>query len=607
MVRWLFAAWMVVGCAPALEGEGLVGDGALNPFPTVLHMVDGRVALPDTLPRAIDGTPLPVDRVAWRTGFSPVQVSYARLPDVDASALPGWRDAQAGEGGVLLADLTAGVFLPVMAELDAAEDAADAPSLLIRPLAAIPDGHRAAVVVTTDAAPRPARFDALLRGRAPEDLRDVRDHFRDLVDALGALGVNPDRIALAWDYPVENGTRPTKTAVAGRGAPGAALLSRVRALDDGDRVAPHTWRAADGNFETPWVLDEDEWLAMDATGAVTRQGARRVPLYVHIPESVKDAPAGTVPVMVYGHGIFGKPELYLDDMNDDDGVLALAEEAGVIVVATRWYGMSADERIDALGVAQDFGKLPIVTDRLVQGIVQTRALIDLVVDGDLLDDPVLAGASGQKLGDPSRVVYYGISLGGIEGAVLVGGGAPVDAAVFHVGGGAWSTMLERSSQWVAFDLFIDIAVPDPADRQLLYAVSQLWWDMVDPGAWTAELAAGPPVLWQEAMGDEQVPNLTTELVARSAGAVLLAPYHRLPVGMETDAAPSEASRVLAQFDPRVGEPEDVNRPPGNLRAHSIPRRWPGAWRQAAAFLTGSGLAESLCGELACSADHTGGE
>ncbi len=57
---------------------------------------------------------------------------------------------------------------------------------------------------------------------------------------------------------------------------------------------------------------------------------------------------------------------------------------------------------------------------------------------------------------------------------------PVDAAVLHVGGSAWSTMLERSSNWPTFEMVMQDSVPDPADRQLLYSVSQLFWDPADP-------------------------------------------------------------------------------------------------------------------------------
>jgi len=597
---------------PAPEGEGIVGDALLNPFPSMLAMTDGHLDIPaDALPVPIDGTPVPFDRLGFRTGFSRAQVSWLKLPDPDASGFPTWKAPTPGEGSVLLVDLDDGEFLPVMAELDAHEDAADEPSILIRPLVAMTPGHRVAVVVTKDVAPRPERFDALIGLRPPEDLADYAPDFRALIDDLDGLGVPEGDIALAWDFPIDaNGGRTTlQSALDQAVVPNTWTLPRVRDLDLGELVAPTTWRAADGSFDSPsFLLADDDWLDLGDDGTVTQHGTLPSYLYVHIPESVKDAPAGTVPVLVFGHGIFGSPEYYLDDDEDENGLLALADEAGVIVVATRWRGMYAGARVDALGAAQDFGQLPIVTDRLLQGVIDTRTLVEMVNSGPFLDDPVFLGASGQKLPDPTKVGYYGISLGGIGGAVLIGSGAPVDAGVLHVGGSSWSTMLERSTQWVAFELFLEVSIPDPADRQLLYAGMQLFWDPVDPVAWSDELAAGPPVLWQESIGDEQVPNFTTEIVARSAGATLLGPAVREPYGMTATAGPLPAGSIaVSQFDPEVGEQPDVNRPGSNSGAHSIPRTWSGARLQTIDFLDSAALGTVVhhCGETPCTATHPG--
>lgn len=606
MRPWWWLALALTACTPAPPpGVGIVGDSLLDPFPTVLQMRGGHVDI-QGLPQAEGGTPVPVDRVAWRTGFSPVQVSVVHLAGVVPGALPSWRSPTPGEGGVRLVDLDTGTFLPVVAELDANATDPTTAALLIRPLQAIPAGHTAAVVVTTEAATRPARFDALIGKHPPEDLADVADHFRGLVDTLVGLGISEDQIAIAWDYPVGDGTAPLASALDQLPVSDTWSIDTVRNEDDGDRVAPHTWRAASGTVEVPWFLGDDEWLALNADGTVSSQGKQRVLLYVHIPESVKDAPAGTVPVVVFGHGLLQRPEFYLDNDQDAEGVLAMLDRAGAIAVATKWLGLSADERVDALTVASDFGKLPIVTDRLVQGVAQTRALVDLAKHGGLLDDPVFEGATGQPLPDPDHVLYYGISLGGIEGATLVGTGAEVDAAVLHAGGGAWSTMLERSADWHLFDLAMHTSMPDASDRQLLYATSQLFWDAVDPADWIDGIASGPPVLWQECYGDDQVPNLTTEIIGRSVGVTLLDPAIRVPYGLSEANSPIPApARAMAQFDPEVGEPPDANEPAPVTNAHTIPRVWPGAWEQTAHFLTSRGEVVHYCGADPCSASNPG--
>ncbi|MBW2256279.1 MAG: hypothetical protein JRI25_17015 [Deltaproteobacteria bacterium] len=590
-----------------LEGEGLIGDSLLNPFPTRFHIVDGTIGVPADFPIPEAGSELPVDRMAWRPGFSPAQVSVLRLDEIDPTVLPmDWRDLAPGEGPVLLVDLDEDRFLGVMAELDAHPDAID-PVLLVRPLEALEVGHDVAVVVTTDLAPRPARFDALLGRRPPEDLEDVAAHYRDLVDRLEALGVDPDDVALAWDFPVADGTAPLRSALAQMDPPNTWIFGRIRDKDEGDRVAPFTWRAAEGTFGVQDFLVDGMFLDVGDDGSVTQVGTDTSYLYVHIPESVKDAPADSVPVLMFGHGIFGQPVLYLDDMDDDDGVLALAEEAGFIVVASKWVGLTDTDRLEVLQVARDFNAMHSVPDHLVQSQVNARTLVAMVRDGTLFDDPVFQGASGQRLPDSDHLLYYGISLGGIEGAVLVGAGADVDAAVFHAGGSSWSTMLERSLHWIAFEFVVGETVPDPAERQLLYAASQLFWDPVDPMSYVDDLTR-VPVMWQECMGDEQVPNLTTEALARSVGLPVLEPAVRVPWRFDSSAGPLPAgSSAVTQFDPEFGDPEDVNRPAPWSGAHANPRQWSGTRLQAIDFLTpgAEGTVVHHCGATPCSESNPG--
>lgn len=592
--------------APADTGVGLVGDSIVDPFPSSLLVgADGKLALPlDALPSGGE-TPLMLDRTAWRTGFSPAQTSVVRLDGVDASALPSWRDPTPGAGGVVLADLTAGRFLPVMAELDAWEGA-DPPALLIRPLEAVPPGHRVAVAVTTSAIARADRFDALIDGEPPASLAGVADHFRGVVDDLVALGMERDAIALAWDYPVGDGTLPLRSALSQLDGPGGYTLTRVRDADLGDLVAgPLTWRVGQGTFDVPDFLVDDELLDLQPDGTVRPTGTAQAELYVHVPRSVQGAAPGTVPVLLFGHGIFSSPDLYLDDADDPSGVLQLADEAGFIVVATTWRGLTWDDRVGAIEAGGDFARMPTITDRLVQAQVNQRALLSLVRDGALLQDPLLAGADGQPLADPSATFYYGISLGGIEGMVLLANGAPVGAGVTHVGGSMWSTMLERSSDWPVFEALVTRAVPDPLDRQRLYALSQLWWDPVDPIDYAPELADTDWLL-QISIGDEQVPNLTSEALARSAGLPLLEPAVSVPFGI--DGVPADlppGSRAIVQLDPEVPLPPDVNRPAPVTGAHEIPRLWPGTRHQTIDYLLGGKAVVHHCGDAPCSASNPG--
>ncbi len=143
-MRWLIPLVLSISCGGHGEelgtekGEGLLGDGWNNPFPSTHLIENGRVSLDsDTLPSA--ATPLNTERLSWRTGFSLVQPSVLRADGLRAQDLP-VGDTPPSEGTVFVADLDAGRLLVRMAELDAHPDAVN-PVLIIRPLEAAETGH----------------------------------------------------------------------------------------------------------------------------------------------------------------------------------------------------------------------------------------------------------------------------------------------------------------------------------------------------------------------------------------------------------------------------------------------------------------------------------
>ncbi len=590
---------LLCACTTPPDGLGLTGDGASSPFPSRESLdedgyVDVSAALSD-----ID-VDLPTDRVRWRRGFSPAQLFVVRLDGVDASALPEWRNPDPSQSSVFLVDLTSGLQLPAMAELDAYPDQAD-PALLIRPLQGLIPGHDVAVVITTDVAPRPERFDALARGKGPTELsRETRE----LLDDLEDYGVDPDGVALAWSVPIEDGLVPLRSALDVRDAADVSWsFDDVRTGEDAD---PQAWRSAGGTLTVTGVLGEDGMLALDsATGSVSRTGTWETDLFVPIPEGVEDAPAGSVPVVIFGHGIFGSPDRYFNS-ESGDAVPSIARDGGVILVGIPWRGLSRADLGLAAGVAADIGTIPELTGRLAQSQVAIRQLAEAIRGGDLLDAPIFQGASGQSLPSRERLSYFGISLGGIEGTLFTGLGAPVDQSVLHVPGSMWSTMLERSSNFTLLEGPLVVRVTDPWDRQRLYAWTQLHWDQADPMCaavtWPADAA---PILLQESLHDEQVPNLTTRAMARTlhlgrAGLVTEPAW-----GIESIPTPTEpGTSAWVQHDPEKPAPEDSNRPAEVTLAHDTPRHWPAVQTQILRFLDDA-VVEHPCGDAPCTASTAG--
>ncbi|MCB9758694.1 MAG: hypothetical protein H6739_02545 [Alphaproteobacteria bacterium] len=592
------------GPAPVPVGDGgLLDQGVLWPYPSA-QLVDwrGKLAIPqDALPKADDGTDLPVDRLNWRRGFSVAQSSLLLLPGVDPEALPGMREVQT-LGTVRMIDLTAGAEIPCFAELDMHPDAQSDPerqALLVRPLAAMTPGHQVAVVITTDAAPRPERFDQLMAGEEPPGLEGWGPHYLALVDALEERGLDRDEIALAWDFPIGDGTAMLRYMLANTPTPVNWTITDIAEAGVEDDIPPGTYRQLTGTFEvTNWLVDETGW-AYDGRWPVP-QGTTQASLFIHIPESVMDAEPGTVPVILFGHGLLTDPQHFLADPEDSEDFVDLLNRTDAIVVGTTWRGLTRRDLGAALTVAGDMGRFHELTERLTQGVTNTVALAHMVTEGGLLREPLLEG-----LADPDHVYYYGVSAGSMLGATTLAQLPEIERGVLHVGGSSWGVSFERSANWADFAPLVEDTIGDPLDRQLLLTNAQLLWDAVEPLSYVEELS-GRSILMQLSYGDDELDNFGAEMLARSAGWAILTPSASVPPGVRTVSAPARGP-LLAQFDPQLPMPNDDNQPSERTGAHRVPRHWEPAKLQTIQFLDpdGSGVIEHFCGDVVCDPEHAG--
>ena len=585
--------------------DGLERYGPASMFPNEHWLRDGKLE-PLVSDWRWGETAIDPSRVRWRTGFSLTQTSVLCWPEVaqmDTTRLP-TEDTPAAEGDVRVVDLTTGRFLARLAERDMAPDAEE-PCLLVRPLEAIPDTHEVAVVVGTQALDRPSPIRELLD--APWRAPDLGPAYLRLLDRLEGIGVTSDTVAVAWSFPVDAAQQPLRSARAQRDVEAAWVWDEVRHSDEDASLPDATFLAATGRFLAPSFLGPAGGLVFDEEGGVVPQGESWADLYVHVSASAAEAEPGTAPVLVFGHGIFGDPAQYLADPSDPSGLLRLAEEGGYVVVGTSWLGLASVDRAGLPAIALDPARIHEIPDRMVQAQTNVAVLLDRI-EGGLLDDPALAGRFGQAVGDANTLHYYGISLGAIEGAVLYALEDRLDGVSLHVGGSYWSTMLERSSHWSLFEPFVSSVVEEASSRQHLYAYSQLYWDLVDPVGYSQDLR-GRPVLAQIAMGDEQVPNMTSHVLARSAGWTLLEPYVETVTGVDLFTEDSLQQGVLVQLDPERGRPEEGNRPAPVTGAHVEPRHWSGVRRQVLHYLRPGqeGTVEHFCGDQPCTASNPGSQ
>ena len=608
----------------ALGGQpGLVDGRTTNPFPSMHLMAEAeggcRLALSEADVPVGDGDPLDVTAINRRDGFSPAGTIWLDPGTaLDPTTLPPLSDparSLAAGSAVQLWDLDAGERVPFFAELDAWPEQLDAERvLLIRPLRALPFGARAAVVLTDQlraadgiAWPSPADFVAVRDGAA--DLsQPLPAHYELLLRRLEALGVDRASVQLAWDYRIASAARlkaPLDRVVDAMRVSlpldpafePVVAVSQFLDTDAGDDLAPGLWREVRGSvLLSSFLWDEDPEGDVDPEGddhdtglfrldaeSLPRQNAdAEVYFTLVVPDSLRDQPAGGAPVLVFGHGIFSAPQDYLTAGDDHHGLIELCNRLGAVCLGARWRGLTEADFGDAARVATNLGRFHLLTDKMVQGVADQLAMARLPRTGFVNEDFVQA-ADGGSLIDPDRVLYYGISLGGIEGATLLARSEVVAAGALHVPGAVWATMLERSSNWTTFEVLVVVKLPDPAQRQLLYAISQLLWDPVDPINHAAELR-DVTALWQTSRGDEQVPNFTAETLMRTIGLPLITPRVAPVFDLAEAAAPlPPGSAGLFQFDSTLGSPPEGNRPAPVTGAHDSIRGTPECLDQLVAF------------------------
>ncbi|MGH7284259.1 MAG: alpha/beta hydrolase family protein, partial [Polyangiaceae bacterium] len=283
---------------------------------------------------------------------------------------------------------------------------------------------------------------------------------------------------------------------------------------------------------------------------------------------------------------------------------------GYVVVATDWIGLSAHENPLSQGsneamsvVVQDFSKIPFITDRLQQAIVNAIVL-ERTMTGKIVNDPAMTisgNAGGDKVADPSRVTYYGISLGGIMGLSFMGYDPDVTRGVLGCGGGFWSTLFERSVNWKEAALLIPASYHDSLDQRLLIALAQMQFDYSDPATVAPYVLNAPlentpkkQLLMQMGLADAQVPNISTEMIARTSGISLLDPAATSIYGMTPASGPLASALTTWDVHGTPAPPQEEQTPSDDNQVHEAIRRIPQAEQQIKTFFD-TGNVVDTCG------------
>jgi len=329
----------------------------------------------------------------------------------------------------------------------------------------------------------------------------------------------------------------------------------------------------------------------------------QAPFAVNVPACAATA-AGPLRVIVYGHGIFGAAETDIDS----DYHRSLANDLCVVEIARTWLGLSREDRSTTVPqVLLDLSQVNLVTDKLMQAQVNFQVLTRLM-EGALKDDAALSvegTAGGAPVTDAGEVYYYGCSNGAIQGAAFMALSPDVARGVLNAGGGPWTELMQRSTDFSILAAAFGILYPNTADQQLVFALWQTYWDTVDPVTWGAHAIRNPlggvapkRILLHEALGDATVANVGTRYLARTLGVTGLQPLVDPPFDLPTAAGPLDSA--YTQWDIQAQPaPDDRNVPPEGNAAHTHIRELPDLVTQLDAFLRPDGQVTQTCPAAGC--------
>ena len=318
-----------------------------------------------------------------------------------------------------------------------------------------------------------------------------------------------------------------------------------------------------GTFTAPQYLESQNppaLLVRGADGLPQYVEDAEIPFTMVIPHILADLNESG-PLVVFGHGFLGTGE------GTSNYLGGWAEEYKVSFIATDLYGWSESD-FDTLALGMiDPSYFQHQAERIEQALINKMAMIrtfkGICSDLDeMYSDQI-------NLVNTSDVHYMGYSLGGIYGASVVAVSPDIDRAVLWVGGSGFSTFIERSTNFATFsDLFShSAAYPDRNDRALLIGVMQQMWDCSDPETFLSFANDGYESVIEPfsflsiiSVNDAQVPGISSDRAARTAGIPVLDSSARLPYGITTQAGPISGSAIV-YWDGGYNAMPEGNAPP----------------------------------------------
>ena len=517
------------------------------------------------------------DAAAQADGFSTTSrifipaggdLDQASLPDFAESLLPGATvqlivaDPDSPRAGERV--MTEVLYRPQLAHLQ------------IKPVLPLDGATRYLVVVTGGVRDAlgipvcPSDEFAYLRRREPhpgvkyfEELEPIRLEYQEIFEFLESLPAPVERAdaVVAFSFTTTDATGDMEFI-------GQYLIDRARVYPP--RAFEMEFTPADsgnlnvevrGRFNSPEFRDASGVFRYDPEiGGPRPEGDEPIEFLLLLPEPEDGPAAQPFPVILVIHGI-----------SDSKGIAfrlsSQLRASGFAAVATDLVGHGSrqdpDAFLDSLEFV-NFGRPLVMRDNIRQSVADQLQTIQFVRTLSALDaypyDPD-TGAFGDGIPDldTSNLMFFGHSLGSILAPMVMALSPDVNAGVTSAAAGQWTDIAEYSYQVKVIIsvmnalFFDDLEFPEPT--RMLFDVFNIILDPADPFNYVRRATLDPlPVaggikylLLGEAIGDETLPNESTDLLALVAGAPLAMPFVQLVAGVTPRATPFEGG-ALVQFD-----------------------------------------------------------
>lgn len=558
------------------ECNPLGGTTCLLPWPSSAYLVpDGatptgfRLDLPvEAMPINADGNPIDPAPFNRFDGFAPSAPILVAMPNgIGGAGLPPPDDpaaSLAASSPIVLWDMERNERAPFFAEIDQnVEDPAQR-ALIIRPLVRLHPRTRYAVflrdsLVDVDGAALtpPGPFLAVRDDGAYEHPRLDRDGFPAIFAAAQAAGLDRSELVLAWDFVTASDEFLTSDLMAMRDDALTEIGAAGVNLDFSAAVRPanpqRVLRALEGTFDSPDFLTDGERdgsvMRRDAAGRPQQEGMRAANFAAIIPRCAETT-TGPLPVVIFGHGLFGSGSDYLDDGFLQD----VADQYCYVVFGGDFIGLTERQLTVAALAANDLNKANWITEKLAQSVIDFIAL-EHAIRGPMRQSDQFK-LDGRELIDATRVYYLGGSLGGIMGNVFMAYDPTITRGALGVPGGAWTMLFERSIAWTALKGAATGSYTDPLHYSLIVNLLGMRFEPYDPITTAARviddpLPGTPPkqILMWEAIGDCLVNNYSTETVARTMGLSLVGPSVKEPWGLPVVTTPLRSGLTILDEHP----------------------------------------------------------